>query len=146
MATKNIRMYFILFFFKWRINFLFFVNFQLCDEVDRMHSSTVSLSQRFKDGFTSIVPKVLELVQRNAPLAKFYKEVREEMLAEDLPGIDIKRSGFVIIHFWAFFKGLIVLLIKSMGAQLIYLLKMCAWGPYNISMWNWSCSGNMTIL
>ncbi len=64
-----------------------------------MHSATVSLSQRFKDGFTSIVPKVLELVQRNAPLAKVYKEAREEMLAEDLPGIDIKRSGFVIINF-----------------------------------------------
>ncbi|RXN32351.1 sterile alpha motif domain-containing 3-like isoform X2 [Labeo rohita] len=57
---------------------------ELCDEVDRMHSSAVSLSQRFKEGFTSIVPKVLEL-QRNAPLAKIYKEAREEMLAEDLP-------------------------------------------------------------
>ncbi|XP_077104204.1 uncharacterized protein LOC143757128 [Siphateles boraxobius] len=57
----------------------------LCDEVDRMHSSTVSLSQRFKNRFTIIVPKGLELVQRNAPLAKIYKEAREEMLAEDLP-------------------------------------------------------------
>ncbi len=75
-------------FFKLIINFLFFVN-----------SSTVSLSQRFKDGFISIVPKVLELVQRNAPLSKVYKEAREEMLAEYLPGIDIKHSGFVIIHF-----------------------------------------------
>ncbi len=65
-------------------------NFQLCDEVDRLHSSTVSLSQRFKDGFISIVPKVLELVQRNASLSKVYKEAREEMLAEYLPGIDIK--------------------------------------------------------
>ncbi|RXN04178.1 Transposon Ty3-I Gag-Pol poly [Labeo rohita] len=57
---------------------------ELCDEVDRMHSSAVSLRQRFKEGFTSIVPKVLEL-QRNTPLAKIYKEAREEILAEDLP-------------------------------------------------------------
>ncbi|MGL5800438.1 MAG: hypothetical protein ACRCYN_10315 [Plesiomonas sp.] len=70
-----------------------------------MHLSTVSLSQRFREGFTIIVPKVLELVQRNAPLAKIYKEAREEMLAEDLP--DIKQNSFVVIHFW------LIMLIKA---------------------------------
>uniref|UniRef100_A0A9J8B605 Sterile alpha motif domain-containing protein 3-like n=1 Tax=Cyprinus carpio carpio TaxID=630221 RepID=A0A9J8B605_CYPCA len=70
----------------------------LCDEVDRMHSSTVSLRQRFKDGFTSIVPKVLELVQRNAPLAKIYKEAREEMLAEDLPDSDFRAALILLPH------------------------------------------------
>ncbi|XP_051972530.1 sterile alpha motif domain-containing protein 3-like isoform X1 [Xyrauchen texanus] len=70
----------------------------LCDEIDQMHSSTVSLSQRFKDGFTSIVPKVLELVQRNAPLAKIYKEAREEMLAEDLPDSDFRAALILLPH------------------------------------------------
>ncbi|XP_056602840.1 uncharacterized protein LOC130419862 [Triplophysa dalaica] len=70
----------------------------LCDEVDRMHLSTVSLSQRFKDGFTSIVPKVLQLVQRNAPLAKIYKEAREEMLAEDLPDYDFRAALILLPH------------------------------------------------
>ncbi|RXN24635.1 sterile alpha motif domain-containing 3-like isoform X2 [Labeo rohita] len=69
----------------------------LCDEVDRMHSSAVSLSQRFKEGFTSIVPKVLEL-QRNAPLAKIYKEAREEMLAEDLPDSDFRAALILLPH------------------------------------------------
>ncbi|RXN13465.1 zinc finger and SCAN domain-containing 9 [Labeo rohita] len=69
----------------------------LCDEVDRMHSSAVSLSQRFKEGFTSIVPKVLEL-QRNAPLAKIYKEAREEMLAEDLPDSDFHAALILLPH------------------------------------------------
>ncbi|XP_053337594.1 uncharacterized protein LOC128509780 [Clarias gariepinus] len=69
----------------------------LCDEVDRMHSSPVSLSQRFKEGFTSIVPKVVEL-QRNAPLAKIYKEAREEMLAEDLPDSDFRAALILLPH------------------------------------------------
>ncbi|RXN31437.1 sterile alpha motif domain-containing 3-like isoform X2 [Labeo rohita] len=71
--------------------------FKLCDEVDRMHSSAVSLSQRFKEGFTSIVPKVLEL-QRNTPLAKIYKEAREEMLAEDLPDSDFRAALILLPH------------------------------------------------
>ncbi|KAI2657618.1 Oligopeptide transport ATP-binding protein OppD [Labeo rohita] len=57
----------------------------------------VSLSQRFKDGFTSIVPKVLEL-QRNTPLAKIYKEAREEMLAEDLPDSDFRTALILLPH------------------------------------------------
>ncbi|XP_050967855.1 uncharacterized protein LOC127166536 [Labeo rohita] len=69
----------------------------LCDEVDRMHSSAVSLSQRFKEVFTSIVPKVLEL-QRNTPLAKIYKEAREEMLAEDLPDSDFRTALILLPH------------------------------------------------
>ncbi|XP_053572541.1 sterile alpha motif domain-containing protein 3 isoform X2 [Bombina bombina] len=70
----------------------------LCDEVDRIHSSTVNLGQRFKEGFTSIVPKVLELVQRNIPLAKIYKEAREEMLAEDLPDSDF-RAALILLPY-----------------------------------------------
>ncbi|KAJ7996544.1 hypothetical protein DPEC_G00238140 [Dallia pectoralis] len=73
-------------------------NGYLCDEVDQMHSSTVSLSRRFKDGFTTIVPKVLQLVQRNAPLAKIYKEAREEMLAEDLPDSDFRAALILLPH------------------------------------------------
>ncbi|XP_055073995.2 sterile alpha motif domain-containing protein 3-like [Misgurnus anguillicaudatus] len=70
----------------------------LCDEVDRMHSSTVSLSQRFREGFTSLVPKVLQLVQKNAPLAKIYKEARDEMLAEDLPDADFRAALILLPH------------------------------------------------
>ncbi|KAJ7987111.1 hypothetical protein DPEC_G00335370 [Dallia pectoralis] len=56
------------------------------------------LSRRFKDGFTTIVPKVLQLVQRNAPLAKIYKEAREEMLAEDLPDSDFRAALILLPH------------------------------------------------
>ncbi|XP_039648410.1 uncharacterized protein LOC120553775 [Perca fluviatilis] len=61
----------------------------LLEEVGRIHS-TASIS--FTDGFNQIVPKVLALAQGKSPLAKQYLEAREEVLTEDLPGMDFRAA------------------------------------------------------
>lgn len=68
-------------------------SFQLCDEVDRIHTSSVNFCRRMREGFTSIVPKVVELVKGKTQLAKMYSEARAEMLAEDQPGITVFGMG-----------------------------------------------------
>ncbi|KAF1387365.1 hypothetical protein PFLUV_G00104680 [Perca fluviatilis] len=70
----------------------------LCDEVDRIHPSTVNLYRRWKEGFTGIVPKVVKLVQGKSPLAKMYTEAREEMLTEDLPDVDLRAALILLPH------------------------------------------------
>nr|XP_033490759.1 sterile alpha motif domain-containing protein 3-like isoform X2 [Epinephelus lanceolatus] len=59
----------------------------LWEEVNRLHPSSVELCRRWREGFTGIVPKVMKLVGERSPLAKMYSEAREELLAEELPGI-----------------------------------------------------------
>lgn len=60
----------------------------LWEEVDRLHPSSVELCRRWREGFTGIVPNVMKLVGERSPLAKMYREAREELLAEELPEAD----------------------------------------------------------
>ncbi len=57
----------------------------------------MNLCRRWKEGFTHIVPKVIKLVEGKSTLAKMYSEAREELLAEDLPGILLFYFGFSVI-------------------------------------------------
>ncbi|XP_051253923.1 sterile alpha motif domain-containing protein 3-like isoform X2 [Dicentrarchus labrax] len=70
----------------------------LYDEVDRIHPSSVNLCRRLKEGFTSVVPKVLKLAQGKTPLAKIYVEAREEMLVEDLQDVDF-RAALILLPY-----------------------------------------------
>ncbi|XP_040893379.1 uncharacterized protein LOC121181521 isoform X3 [Toxotes jaculatrix] len=66
------------------------------DEVDRIHPSTNGFYHRFKEGFASVLPNVLKIAQGRSSLAKQYTDARQDSLAEDLPGIDL-RAGLILL-------------------------------------------------
>lgn len=66
------------------------------DEVDRIHPSRSSFCQRFREGFSGVLPNVLKLAEGKSPLAKKYIDARQDALAEDLPGIDF-RAGLILL-------------------------------------------------
>ncbi|KAF7709134.1 uncharacterized protein LOC124383284 isoform X1 [Silurus meridionalis] len=61
------------------------------DEIDRIHPSPSSFCHRFREGFARVLPNVLKLAT-----AKQYTETRQNALAEDLPGIDL-RAGLIFL-------------------------------------------------
>ncbi|KAK2863770.1 hypothetical protein Q7C36_002924 [Tachysurus vachellii] len=68
------------------------------DEIDRIHPSPSSFCHRFREGFARVLPNVLKLATAKSPLAKEYTETRQDALAEDLPGIDL-RAGLIFLPF-----------------------------------------------
>ncbi|KAK2817756.1 hypothetical protein Q7C36_021689 [Tachysurus vachellii] len=68
------------------------------DEIDRIHPSPSSFCHRFREGFARVLPNVLKLATAKSPLAKQYTETRQDALAEDLPGIDL-RAGLIFLPF-----------------------------------------------
>ncbi|GAA6072917.1 uncharacterized protein LOC121180247 isoform X1 [Tachysurus ichikawai] len=62
------------------------------DEIDRIHPT------ESREGFARVLPNVLKLATAKSPLAKQYIETRQDALAEDLPGIDL-RAGLIILPF-----------------------------------------------
>ncbi|KAF7688560.1 hypothetical protein HF521_013367 [Silurus meridionalis] len=66
------------------------------DEIDRIHPSPSSFCHRFREGFARVLPNVLKLATAKSPLAKQYTETRQDALAEDLPGIDL-RAGLIFL-------------------------------------------------
>ncbi|XP_057190414.1 uncharacterized protein LOC130554643 [Triplophysa rosa] len=68
----------------------------LFDEVDRIHPSTSSFCHRFRECFTTVLPNVLNLAKGKSHLTQYYTDARQEAMAEDLPGIDL-RAGLVFL-------------------------------------------------
>ncbi|XP_060716644.1 uncharacterized protein LOC132839597 [Tachysurus vachellii] len=68
------------------------------DEIDQIHPSPSSFCHRFREGFARVLPNVLKLATAKSPLAKQYTETRQDALAEDLPGIDL-RAGLIFLPF-----------------------------------------------
>ncbi|KAJ8346572.1 hypothetical protein SKAU_G00279730 [Synaphobranchus kaupii] len=66
------------------------------EEVNRLHPSTSSFCHRFREGFASVMPNVLELAEGKTPLSKQYIDARQDALDEDLPGIDL-RAGLILL-------------------------------------------------
>ncbi|XP_028258482.1 uncharacterized protein LOC114433896 [Parambassis ranga] len=91
----------------------------LWEEVDRIHPSAVNLCHRLKEGFTCIVPKVIKLVEGKSTLAKIYSELREELLAEQLPEVDF-RAALVMLP----------LIFKEKVDHFISVGQRVSWSPY----------------
>lgn len=70
----------------------------LCDEFQRIHPAAGDVTKRFHEGFSHIVPKVLQLTQGKSPIFQQYLQAREEALAEDLPDIDM-RAAIIFLPF-----------------------------------------------
>ncbi|XP_056608380.1 sterile alpha motif domain-containing protein 3-like isoform X2 [Triplophysa dalaica] len=68
----------------------------LFNEVDQIHPSTSSFCARFRDCFTAVLPNVLKLAKGQSHLTKHYTDARQDALAEDLPGIDL-RAGLIFL-------------------------------------------------
>ncbi|XP_028251818.1 uncharacterized protein LOC114427801 [Parambassis ranga] len=92
---------------------------ELWEEVDRIHPSAVNLCHRLKEGFTCIVPKVIKLVEGKSTLAKIYSELREELLAEQLPEVDF-RAALVMLP----------LIFKEKVDHFISVGQRVSWSPY----------------
>ncbi|GAA6072918.1 uncharacterized protein LOC121180247 isoform X3 [Tachysurus ichikawai] len=58
----------------------------------------MNVLQKSREGFARVLPNVLKLATAKSPLAKQYIETRQDALAEDLPGIDL-RAGLIILPF-----------------------------------------------
>lgn len=66
------------------VNNVFMYILQFFDEVDQNHPSISSFCRRFREGFASVLPNVLNLAEGKSPVAKQYTDARQDVLAEDL--------------------------------------------------------------
>lgn len=53
-----------------------------------MYPSAVNICRRFRENFIAILPNMLKLV-KDSQLKKLYMEAREDVLAEDITGIEV---------------------------------------------------------
>ncbi|CAL1571743.1 unnamed protein product [Knipowitschia caucasica] len=70
----------------------------LYNELEWIHPAIGNVCQRFNEGFSCIVSKVLNLARGKSPLSKLYLEAREEALTEDLPDIDFRAALIFLPH------------------------------------------------
>uniref|UniRef100_A0AAV2L6Z8 Sterile alpha motif domain-containing protein 3-like n=1 Tax=Knipowitschia caucasica TaxID=637954 RepID=A0AAV2L6Z8_KNICA len=70
----------------------------LYNELEWIHPAIGNVCQRFNEGFSCIVSKVLNLARGKSPLSKLYLEAREEALTEDLPDIDFRAALTFLPH------------------------------------------------